>query len=236
MAEEKATNSPIHDFVLAVNAVMTAVTGIDKEATVGTGQNAYKGMRDKDVKMAVSKAMRENGLIILPTSITPKTTIERWEEESSYGKKIKQSVMVETTVEYKIIHKGGHFETVSGFGQGIDTQDKAAGKATTYSLKNLLRYMFLIADEKIDDTDNTHSDELPVPPLAKPVLPMPSMPLSPPNPPLDALPIELITEVKEAKSTKELIDIKERWPSFVEHPEFVKIGTEKFKQISPNVS
>ena len=47
----------------------------------------------------------------------------------------------------------------------MDTQDKGAGKATTYALKNTLLNMFLIPTGV--DTDNTHSDEYDVPHKAK---------------------------------------------------------------------
>ena len=45
-------------------------------------------------------------------------------------------------------------------GHGVDPQDKGAGKATTYSLKNCLLYTFLTPVGKIDDTDTTHSDDI----------------------------------------------------------------------------
>ena len=50
-----------------------------------------------------------------------------------------------------------------GYGHGVDSQDKAAGKATTYALKNCLLYTFLTPVGKIDDTETTHSDQIDVP-------------------------------------------------------------------------
>ena len=49
-----------------------------------------------------------------------------------------------------------------GYGHGIDSQDKAPGKATTYALKYALLYTFMVATGKIDDADSTHSDDIPV--------------------------------------------------------------------------
>jgi len=49
----------------------------------------------------------------------------------------------------------------------VDSQDKGAGKATTYALKYALLYTFLIPTGKIDDADNSHSDETPAPPPQK---------------------------------------------------------------------
>ena len=44
-----------------------------------------------------------------------------------------------------------------------DIQDKGAGKATTYALKNCLLYTFLTPVGKIDDTETTHSENIPTP-------------------------------------------------------------------------
>jgi hypothetical protein len=45
----------------------------------------------------------------------------------------------------------------------VDTQDKSAGKATTYALKNALLYTFLVPTGTIDDADVTHSETQPIP-------------------------------------------------------------------------
>jgi hypothetical protein len=52
---------------------------------------------------------------------------------------------------------------IVGYGHGIDTQDKSAGKATTYALKNALLYSFLVPTGAIDDTDKTHSNDIEAP-------------------------------------------------------------------------
>lgn len=153
----------------AVIAVMKIVKGIDKGMTIGTGTNSYKGVADVDVKQAIGEAMEENGLCILPIDVQSKTQIDRWEEEDSYSKsvpkamKTKQSVFTEVTTKYLLLHESGESIELAGYGHGIDNQDKGAGKATTYALKNALLYTFLVPTKKIDDTDTTHSDNLPVP-------------------------------------------------------------------------
>jgi len=57
---------------------------------------------------------------------------------------------------------------IVGYGHGIDSQDKSAGKATTYALKNALLYSFLVPTGHIDDTDKTHSDNIEVPNSSQP--------------------------------------------------------------------
>lgn len=153
----------------AIINVMKSVKGIDKTLNVGTGNSAYKGVADKEVKQIIGKVMEDNGLAILPISIDPKTTIERWEETTQYGNnppvtKVKQSVFTEVKTKYLLIHESGESIEIEGYGHGIDSQDKSAGKATTYALKYALLYAFMVPTGKIDDADNTHSDEKEVPP------------------------------------------------------------------------
>ena len=165
---ERITN--IYD---AMICVMKEVKNIEKSMTIGTGNNSYKGISDKDVKQKIGEAMAKNNLVCFPIKIEPTTKIERWEEMDSYSKtmKTKQSVFTEVLVTYKIIYalSGEHIE-IQGFGYGIDAQDKGAGKATTYALKNALLYTFLVPTGTIEDTDKTHSDDIKVIPIAKEIL------------------------------------------------------------------
>jgi len=147
----------------AVLAVMREVKGIEKSMTIGSGSMAYKGVPDKDVKKIIGESMAKNGLCILPIGVEAKTQIDRWEETSQYGVKQKQSVFTEATCQYLLLHESGESQVLQGYGQGVDSQDKSAGKATTYSLKYTLLYTFLVPTGKIDDADNTHSEESEVP-------------------------------------------------------------------------
>ena len=150
----------------AVIKVMNAVKGMEKNSRVGTGANAYDGTKDQDVKEVFNKALSENGLCIMPIDIKETTQIDRWEEATQYGVKMKQSVFTKVVVKYLMLHISGESIELCGYGQGVDTQDKGAGKSTTYALKNLLLYTFLTPVGKIDDTDNTHSDDIPAPKVA----------------------------------------------------------------------
>jgi hypothetical protein len=120
--------------------------------------------------------MRKNGLVIFPTGIEKSTQIDRWDTVDYSGKPTtKQSVFTDVITTYKLCHKSGETVDLVGFGQGIDSQDKGAGKATTYALKYTLLYTFLVATGYIDDTDNTHSDE--VAKATMPTKPAPKAPL-----------------------------------------------------------
>ena len=153
----------------AIIKAAQSIENIEKTMTVGSGNFSYSGVSDKEVKLIVRKAMFENGLVMIPTKVDPKTTIERWEEVDQYSKatpkatKQKQQVFTEVVTTYLLMHTSGESMEVQGYGHGVDAQDKAAGKATTYAMKYALLYTFLIATGSIDDADSTHSNELPTP-------------------------------------------------------------------------
>jgi hypothetical protein len=159
--EKSAT---VTEITKAIVAVMKEVVGIDKSMTVGTGSNAYKGVSDKDVKNAIGKSMEKHGLVIMPIDIEPTLQIDRWTETGGqYGDKQKQSVFTSVKTKYLLMHESGEYIELAGYGHGTDTQDKAAGKATTYALKYTLLYTFMVPTGKIDDADATHSDEIETP-------------------------------------------------------------------------
>ena len=143
----------------AILQVMRKVRTIDKDMQVGEGKMAYKGVADESVKDEVGNAMIEAGLIMLPIDIDSKSEVSRWEETNSYKEvKQKQSVFTEVKTKYLLLHESGESIVLSGLGHGVDSQDKGAGKATTYALKYTLLYTFLIGTKKIDDADKTHSE------------------------------------------------------------------------------
>lgn len=149
----------------AVIQVMKEVRGMEKNSKVGAGNSSYNGTKDQDVKEVFNEALSKNGLCMIPTGIEEETKIERWEEETNYGKKQKQSVFTKVKTKYLLLHDSGESVEVAGYGHGVDAQDKGAGKATTYAMKNALLYTFLTPVGKIDDADTTHSQDIATPQL-----------------------------------------------------------------------
>lgn len=153
------TSASIIEITKATIAVMEAVKGIEKNLTVGSGNSSYQGVADRDVKKIIGEEMVKNGLAIFPVGVEDETRVDSWDETSQYGTKRKQSVFTKVKTTYLLTHTSGEFITIQGFGHGVDSQDKSAGKATTYALKYALLYAFMVPTGKIDDADNTHSDE-----------------------------------------------------------------------------
>lgn len=148
----------------AIINVMNEVKSIDKAMTIGTGRHSYSGVADKDVKLIIGQSMAKNGLTCFPVDIQPTVTINEWEQEYQGTMNRKQSIFTEVICKYQITHaESDESIVIAGYGHGVDPQDKSAGKATTYALKNALLYTFLVPTGAIDDTDKTHSKDIQTP-------------------------------------------------------------------------
>lgn len=154
----------------AILAVSKEITAIEKSMNVGTGQSSYKAVSDSVVRNTLRPEMIKQGLVIVPVGVEAKTQVDRWEEADTYkgGMKSKQSIFTEATTKYLLVHQeSGESIELAGYGHGVDSQDKGAGKATTYALKNILLDLFLITKGEDFDTDATHSNDMPTPKMSK---------------------------------------------------------------------
>ena len=155
------------ELINAINNVMKEATEVAKNSRVGKGSNAYDGLKDVDVKSLIQPLMQKNNLALFPVSIDIQTEKEVWEQEETWNGstqvKRKRQFFVEVKTKYMIVHESGQSIEIVGFGHGIDSADKAPGKAQTYALKMALMYTFLIPAGNIDDSDSTHSDDIETP-------------------------------------------------------------------------
>jgi hypothetical protein len=218
----------------AVISVMKKVKGIDKNSTVGTGSNSFKAVSDQDVKQIIGKEMEDAGLCIFPISIEPVLKIDRWTENTQYGEKQKQNVFTEVKTKYLLAHESGESIEIVGYGHGVDSQDKSAGKATTYALKYALLYTFMVATGKIDDSDNTHSDDIQHRPAAtKPV--KPEFPVGIGGKIQQPTPEELqaaIDNLNLCETKKDLQDLKKTTPAYiVSDASFIEAGKKRYEVI-----
>ncbi len=140
------------NLIEAVNKVAKELPVIGKNLNVG---GKYQGVSWKDVASAFKPLMVKNGLVMIPIDYDAKTTLTDYLNQ--YGKPTLR-VFTEVNAKYKLIHVSGESVEVAGLGYGVDNQDKGAGKATTYAMKNALMYMCTVAAD-MDDTENTHSDD-----------------------------------------------------------------------------
>lgn len=157
----------------ALIKVQQTVQNLEKNSRVGRGFNAYDGTKMFDVMQAFNSAMSDNGLNILTIDVQDDIRIERWEDSG----RIRQQIFCSVKTKYLLLHTSGETLELCGYGHGIDSQDKASAKALTYALKNTLINTFLTPVGKIEDTDSTHSDDIPVPQPKATAKKLPSLPV-----------------------------------------------------------
>lgn len=145
----------------AIIEVMKTVKSMEKNSMIGSGDYKYNGTKDADVKLAFNEALTANGLCILPIEVEEEVKITHYVDQY---KKQKQTVFTKVKTKYLLLHTSGEKIELAGYGHGVDPQDKGAGKATTYALKNCLLLTFLTPVGKMEDTDNEHSDDIKLPP------------------------------------------------------------------------
>ena len=128
-----------------------------------------------------------------------------------------------------LLHTSGESLELCGYGHGVDSQDKASGKALTYALKNTLINTFLTPVGKIEDTDSTHSDDIPVP--TKKATPKPKK--------LPALPVQKYNDV--AKFIRDgigkdgvIVEPAERWKAIESKYSVSASAKKKINTISEN--
>jgi hypothetical protein len=167
-------DNKMKEITKAILAVSKEVTAIEKSMSVGAGNASYKAVSDSLVRNTLRPEMIKQGLVIVPVGVEAKTKVDRWEEIDGYSKetpkamKSKQSIFTEAHTKYLLVHQeSGESIELAGYGHGVDTQDKGAGKATTYALKNTLLDLFLITKGEDFDTDATHSNDMAVPKTVK---------------------------------------------------------------------
>lgn len=138
--------------------VMKEVEYLTKDDYVETGKGrGYKAVTEEKVTTAVRQAMIKHGIVIIPIGIDRTTTNETVVDK--YGNQ-KTNHLVETENQYRIqnVDDPGDYVIAVSAGSGVDTQDKAVGKALTYSYKYLLLRTFAVPTG--EDSDKVASAKI----------------------------------------------------------------------------
>ena len=149
----------------AILKVMEAVNYLQKDKIVGSGSSSYKSVTGAKVRAAIRSAMIKEGLTIITQNIEFTEEVSNWEETNNYGTKRKQQVRITAKVDYILEHTSGESRSLQGLGTGVDSQDKAPGKALSYALKYTLLNLFVVPTGL--DPDEIHSEEIEVKPAPK---------------------------------------------------------------------
>lgn len=145
-----------------LSKITAEITAVAKNLTVATGKGkSYKAVSEGDVLRAV-KPLEEKYKVysypckrsILDTNIFTKT--KTYDGETTESTQL--FMRVQTTYRFVNIEKPDEFIDIDTYGDGVDAQDKAPGKAMTYSDKYALLKAYKI--ETGDDPDQWGSDDL----------------------------------------------------------------------------
>jgi hypothetical protein len=160
-----------------MHAVMCESEAISKEMTVGFGQNAYKAVSEASVLNEIKPLLKKHGLVIFPVAME---VVDRYDIFTT-AKGESSRLMTQVKAKYKIVDVDtGESEILETVGNGVDTQDKASGKAITYGYKALIQKTFCLFSG--EDSDNEHSDNVTDKQTKKsPVKQSPSQPDKPPT-------------------------------------------------------
>ena len=148
--ETKKTTSKKQDTSLNVyqriSKVMEKVQYLSKDGFIKTSlysEQGYKAISEEKVTSSIREALIDVGLVIMPIRMNHTRTDEVLKDKNG-NEKVSRLVTVDATYRIQNIdNKEDYIEVVSS-GTGVDTQDKAVGKAMTYAYK----YMLLRTNKK----------------------------------------------------------------------------------------
>lgn len=135
-----------------ISEVMKAIEYLTKDNKVEFGNTKYKAISEEKVTTAVRKELVNQGIVIIP--IMQESTVT---ELIRTDKTVNQRADVHTKYRIQNIDDVNDFIEVESNGSGVDTQDKAVGKAMTYAYKYMLLRTFAIPTG--EDPDKISSAE-----------------------------------------------------------------------------
>lgn len=146
-----------------MSAITDEIMAVAKNLNVGTGNSKYKATGEADVLAAVKPIEFKYGVYsypfsrkIIESSITETKTKTDWGEKEG----IKVFMRLETQYTFVDVDNPEQYITITTYGDGIDTQDKACGKAMTYSDKYALLKAYKIITGEDPDQYESKKKEL----------------------------------------------------------------------------
>lgn len=137
------------------------INKVGKNLKVGIGQNQYKAVGEADVLEAVKPIEIELGIYSYPFKRTIiETNVFTTTSEYNGKKSEKNNLFLRLETVYRFLNTENPEEYIDiiTYGDGVDSQDKAPGKAMTYSDKYALLKAYKI--ETGDDPDQNPSENM----------------------------------------------------------------------------
>jgi len=144
-----------------MSAVTEEINKVAKNLKIGVGQNSYRAVGESDVLESVKPIEIKYGIYSYPAN-RKIVTEDIFETETVYNEKTTKRTNIfmrlETTYRFVNIEQPDEFIDIITYGDGVDVQDKAPGKAMTYSDKYALLKAYKI--ETGDDPDQKASEPM----------------------------------------------------------------------------
>ena len=139
----------------AMSEITAEISAVAKNLEVGFGSSRYKAVGEADILAAVKPIERKHGVYSYPVSreVIESGTIER---EGKNGKQVQIFMRVKVVYRFLLIDNPESYLDVVSYGDGVDAQDKAPGKAMTYADKYALMKAYKIITG--DDPDQYASE------------------------------------------------------------------------------
>lgn len=135
-----------------IREVMKAIEYLAKDDKVEFANTKYKAISEEKVTTAVRNELIKQGIVIIP--IMQEATVT---ELVRTEKSVNQRADVHTKYRIQNVDDLNDYIEVESNGSGVDTQDKAVGKAMTYAYKYMLLRTFAIPTG--EDPDKISSAE-----------------------------------------------------------------------------
>lgn len=141
-----------------MSAITEEITAVAKNLNVGWGKNQYKAVGEADVLAAVKPIESKHGVYSYPVSrqIIDTSVLTSVKADGSETRQI--FMRIEVIYRFVNVEKPEEYIDIITYGDGVDAQDKAPGKAMTYADKYaLLKAYKIITGE---DPDQNYSNDL----------------------------------------------------------------------------
>lgn len=139
----------------AMSEITAEISAVAKNLEVGFGSSRYKAVGEADILAAVKPIEAKHGVYSYPVSreIIEAGTMEK---ETKSGKTVQLFMRIKVVYRFVLIEDPVQYIDIVSYGDGVDTQDKAPGKAMTYADKYALMKAYKIITG--DDPDQIHSE------------------------------------------------------------------------------
>lgn len=140
-----------------MSAITQEISTVAKNLSVDAGKSSYKAVGEADVLAAVKPIEAKHGVYSYPYK---RVIVDSGEmvSQTKYGERKQLFMRVATVYRFVNMDKPEEYIDITTYGDGVDTQDKAPGKAMTYGDKYALLKAYKI--QTGDDPDQNASEDL----------------------------------------------------------------------------